>query len=275
MRFAPSDLLLPFVSCALACSGSGPPPENVGGGASTSIDDESVEMAVHPWKATSTHLVVETSPGWRVSSRFEADREQLREEQLQALDHVEGGANPRCFDCDHYDLTVTDADGSVATYTTASGFAAPPFEIRRDSLQAFLGTFYCYESPVNHFGGEDRDPLVAQWETAPTISSLDSACWHGIIHHPCEDIRFWLSVERPGSYRVAVDECTPDLSIEFLSEDMTMLASVASTTSGCPVVSHDFEEAGSYALLLRRPTNGACDELTNKYYHLTVSEAPP
>jgi hypothetical protein len=31
MRFAPSDLLLPFVSCALACSDSGPPPENVAG----------------------------------------------------------------------------------------------------------------------------------------------------------------------------------------------------------------------------------------------------
>jgi hypothetical protein len=263
MRLTLLHLFPILVACTLACSDS----------------ERDTETAVaQPWKATSTHLVLDVAPSFHVNSRFEADREQLRDEQLQALSNVRrrdpAASGLPCGDCDSYLLTVSDADGSSARYaSSALPEAQPPIDavLEVPSLQSFLDSFDCYESTFNPFG-TSRDSLPERWETAPVLSSVDSACSHGILHYACEDMRFWLAVEEAAPYRVTVEDCAPDLSLELLGGDMTTLATAAGTASECPVLAYEFAAPGTYALVLHRSPTGPCEEPRGAYYRLSVSE---
>jgi hypothetical protein len=281
MRVTSPTILALGISCVWACSG----PELVRtsddaeAAAPTSPEAEAAEAPVQPWKASSTGLVVEITESWRVSSGFEATREQLREEQLEAL----RGIRPRsaeadsvpCADCDQYRVSITDADGSVALYSIhESQDAQQPLDavLDPDTLQPFLDTFACYGSSFNPFS-PSRDPGPQQWESAPVLSTLDAGCSHGILHYAAEDMRFWLSVEAPGAYRVSAADCAPDLSLELLGSDLSVLASAASAAGECPVITYEFAQPGTYGLLLHRAaaSGSAAEPPPSSYYRLQVA----
>jgi hypothetical protein len=106
------------------------------------------------------------------------------------------------------------------------------------------------------------------------LSTLDAGCSHGISHYACEDMRFWLTVEEPGPYLVSVADCTPDLSLELLGDDRSVLASAASAGAECPVIAHELAEPGTYGLLLRRAASSGspCDQPRGHSYELRITE---
>jgi hypothetical protein len=282
--------LLPMVTCfALACAGSESDTTDVI--APTATQDEPTEdeptedeptdaVAQSPWRDTSTHLALLITPSFAVSSHFEASPAQLREDQLQALRGLRLEENPPktpCGDCPSYNLSITDADGGIAHYGIRPNPAAqPPLDgvIALDSLQPFLDTFNCYSTGSHPFGGRDSAPQ--SWEHAPTLSTADSSCSHGILHYPCDQMRFWLAVEQPGQYQISSVDCAPDLSVELMTEGLSPLASAAFAGAECPVITHEFADVGSYALLLGRADDGACDEPRSQaYYQLRVTASVP
>jgi hypothetical protein len=238
---------------------------------------------VQPWKSSSTGLVVEIMESSHVNSGFEATREQLREEQLAALSGLQRrsdeAGNVPCADCGTYRFSISDADGSLAVYST---FEAPagqsPLDgvLDRDSLRPFLDTFDCYASGINPFT-TSRDLGPQQWESAPVLSTLDSGCSHGIAHYACEDMRFWLSVEEPGQYLLSVTDCAPDVSLELLGSDMRVLASAVSAAAECPVIAYELTQPGTYGLFLHRAASSGstCEEQPpSNQYRLRVTQAP-
>jgi len=142
------------------------------------------------------------------------------------------------------------------------------------ALEPFLDTFDCFASGTNPFGG--RDGAAQSWGGAPILSTADVGCYHGILHYACDDMRFWLAVEEPGQYQISSVDCAPDLTVELMTRDLTALASAASTSAECPVITHEFAEAGSYALMLHRDDNAACDQPRGQvYYQLRVTASEP
>jgi len=224
------------------------------------------------WKATSRAVEIRTFNYWTGVSGYLQEREQLTTTQLAALDGLCLIPTPtfRHFDTMTYRITITERDGTKASYRASSynhldgNEGLPTVDIH--SLEPFLATFSCVSSgsPTLPPPKVDGGP---PWTVAPVMGT-DPGCINGVfVPSGCRQAWVKLKVDAPLSTRLEVFECRGALSMGALStlrlftpDGATELAaSNPASSSVCPYVDYAFARADTYVISIDRTAGTACD----------------
>jgi hypothetical protein len=271
MRFASSSLVLLLgVACSTACSsGSGTAATAGDGGSGTSPDGgEGPFVPVAPWKATSARVELASSDFFLGSMKYTKDRGAMSPAQLQALAGLRTrpeNAGPRPQDVQTYALTIVDADGSRASYVAADENFTPKQSgdvagtVDKPTLDPFLATLTCLKAKsVSACSAAPGEPTPA---ACKAVLRDDPACLNGVfMPGTCADVSMSLEVSHAGPYEIATSECFESVTIKLLGADGTTVleTSSAGTKPSCAALTHTFDAAGTYRIVLEKRNTAGC-----------------
>lgn len=181
--------------------------------------------------------------------RFKRRLDQLSPEQLglaQAINIVPGSDD--CWE-DAVELAITVTGGD-----TVRAFSANEFNghcgrdvtlVEFEAASALLHTAHCL-SAKGYDGGSP--------ETAPSIVP-DDGCWHGLFNSSGPESEWWFRTDIPaaGEYQISFDACGDrGLRLDLFEDDATTEVASTSSEGECPVLTHTFNDAGSYVLRVEK-----------------------
>ena len=170
-------------------------------------------------------------------------------------------------DYEYFDVTITDADGSSARYVSAElNLSAAPSgnalgTLDWTTLGPFLATLTCGKAQAS-LGGCTTAPGVPSSPVACTAKvSDDPGCLNGVfMPYGCADVSTMVEVSKPGAYEIATVACFETVTIKLLAADgATVLAtSPAGTKPSCTSLTHAFDAAGTFRILLEKRNASGC-----------------
>ena len=177
--------------------------------------------------------------------RFARKREQLSPEQLDLVEAIKVvSSTDDCWE-DAAEVSVVVTAGDTNRTYSANEYAG---NCGRDvtlvdfqAVSALLDTVQCLSAK----GYDASSP-----EASPTIVP-DDGCWHGLFNATGESPAWWFRLEIPaaGEYAISLDRCGKrELVLDLFESDAETELTSASSDGECPVLTHTFADAGSYAL---------------------------
>jgi hypothetical protein len=177
--------------------------------------------------------------------RFARRLDQLRPEQLELAEAIH--VVPPTCECgeDGPDMSVTvtagDAEQQFAANASNGKCGRDASVVDFRAMNALLATVQCWSA--KGYDGRTAD-------AAPSIAP-DDGCWHGLFNAHNTSPEWWFNAQIPaaGEYRISLDACGDrSLDLDLFEDDTTTQLGSASGAGGCPLLTHSFESAGSYAL---------------------------
>jgi hypothetical protein len=161
------------------------------------------------------------------------------------------------------EITIVDADGTSATYVAAENdlpvaLTGPATStLQHATLAPLLATLACLKAK-SVCGVAPGAPAPAMCTAKVTT---DPGCLNGIfVAAGCEDAWMTLTVPTAGAYEIQTVNCIESVGIELTSADgASILASAApSPKPACASLTHTFDAAGTYRLVLQKRNAAGC-----------------
>jgi hypothetical protein len=177
--------------------------------------------------------------------RFERRLDQLSPEQLALAEAIR--VVPSTGDCweDAIEMSIVVTAGAAERAFVANEYTGTCGRdgtlVDFEAVSALLDTVECL--PAQGYDGGSA-------ETAPSIVP-DDGCRHGLFNASGATPDWWFRMEIPaaGEYRISLDACGDRvLLLDLFEEDATTEVASTSGEGECPVLTHAFADAGSYAL---------------------------
>lgn len=184
---------------------------------------------------------------WEGGYRFERRLDQLLPDQLALAEAIK--IVPSTGECweDAVEMSIT-VTGAGTRRFGANEFAGTCGHggtlVNFGAVSALLDTVHCLPAKSYDAGSAD---------TAPSIVA-DDGCWHGLFNGSSDTPEWWFRTEIPaaGEYQIALDACgNRALQIDVFEDDTTTKVASTSGEGECPVLTHAFTDAGSYALRVK------------------------